>query len=492
MLYLTYFCLYPILTSLKKLMKCINIHLSVNDSETERFDTILSPSGTVATLNAIAKENRLDYSGYDGAFPDEETVRNAIREDIERTLGRNVKPAVLFSLLAYNSENTLRLAAELKRDYREHIRTILGGQLVPFALNAYRANPAIDAACIGDGEVLVPRLAQDIKADRLRQEYNHWLSAEMDKRGQFSFVEYENFYQIRERLQAQQEVFGFSQLCIQGLGGPGCAWASTNVDGACDFCALQNISEMNSRSISEQMQTERSLQDTLKPDRIFDVSNQFLPFVDPGKNAQWLQGYITERRIHGVTTPKYTYLTVTSIDANVAPLLSEAGIEEVYVGIDHFDARALKEGNKSHRSRNQLKTALDALQANGIKVRLGLVIGSSVEDDSSLRQLKRGTEWLKDRYADMINSIGIFPVYVLPGSKVYERARTIPAARKIIESFESKGYFTRGEERSLTKKYIEEHSKVSADRVFEAAHELKGIMDGSTIVYDFDRSSEVS
>lgn len=302
-------------------MKLLNVHFTELAEGEERFDTLVSPCGTVAVLNEIARQNKVDHTGYDAAFPNPAEVKAAILEDVEATLTSDEKPVILFSTLVYNAEATLALAGELKREFSERVHLVLGGQLVPFAAEAYKRNKDIDVVAIGDGEVLVPQIIRDIENGTVKKTYTDWLANHPTERGQFAFVNYDEYHKIRERMRAQKESSGFSQLCVQGLGGPGCSWAANNKNGACDFCALQNIEEMNTRSLGEQMEVEARLQTEFSPDRFFDVANQFLPFLNPRQNAKWLRAYIKERNKRGVTTPKYAYLTVASIDETIAPLL---------------------------------------------------------------------------------------------------------------------------------------------------------------------------
>lgn len=471
-------------------MKLLNVHLSTDSAEAERFDTLIAPSGTVATLNQIARDCGITAQGFDGAFPDQIQVQNAIREEIEATLQKGEIPLVLFSLLVYNAEQSLAFIKTLKQDFQDRIITVVGGQLVPFATRAYLDNADIDTVCVGDGEALIPRLSLDVTKGSLNPYYSEWLSSQLDrsKRGQFSFVSYDDFFQIHERLEAQRRISGFSQLCIQGLGGPGCSWAANNKNGACDFCALQNIEEMNRRTLPELMRAEKELEDQFNPDRLFDVANQFLPFLNKRKNISWLQSFIEERKRAGLKAKKYVYLTVGSIDEDIAPLLAEAGVEEVFLGIDHFDPDALKEENKSHRSQSRLQKTLDALAQNGIRFRVGVVLGSASETSASLRSVEEGASWVIQNYSDSLVSLGVYPIYILPGSGVYERVRKMSGVQHIVHSFESKGFFTREEEKELTRHYIQRHSEIDADAVLEASNNLLNELEGHTIAHNYRHS----
>ncbi len=468
-------------------MKLLNAHVTAIPPERERFDTLIAPSGTVGTLNELANAHGVEHMGFDSAFPNPNAVQIAIKNEVESVLQVGGHPILLCTTLVYNAEATLRLAEELKKDFSERIKIVLGGQLIPFTEKAYLNNPNVDSVCIGDAEAIFPQLLADAQSGDLREQYTDWLR-NRPQRGKFSFVNYDNFFALEARMAKQREVSGFSQLCIQGLGGPGCSWAAGNKNGACDFCALQNITEMNTQPLDAQMSVEAELQEKFANDRLFDVSNQFLPFINPRQNAEWLRKYIQTRNKYGVSIPKYTYLTVTSINQEIAGLLKEAGVVEVYLGVDHFDTEALKEENKSHRTTRRLEQTLNALRQNGITVRIGLVVGSSRETVQSLQSLQDGVAWLKSNYREMIKALGVFPIYVLPGSKVYERVKQIPEARQIIERFEQRGYFTKEEEAELTRIYIQNHSEASPEEIEDVIKKLQDSVAEFTISHDYNNS----
>jgi len=144
-------------------MKFFNVHAGTDNSEADRFDTLISPASVVATLNQITEQEGLDTIGFDEAYPNSQRIRVEIRNEIEKCLSAGIKPVIQNSLLVYNAESSLDFIAELKKDFRDRIITVVGGQLVPFATSAYKKNPNIDVTCVGDGEVIIPQLASDIK-----------------------------------------------------------------------------------------------------------------------------------------------------------------------------------------------------------------------------------------------------------------------------------------------------------------------------------------
>lgn len=462
----------------------IPVHLNTAIEGGERYDTLVSPSGSVAALLEIARKHGHEAVGVDEAFPG----KDASREYIERMIGENIRQqrvAVLFSVLGYNAESTVRYMGELRKRFGKELVIAVGGQLIPLVTDAYVNNLDVDAACVGDAEVILPRLARDVAAGTVHKKYEGWLK-DAGKGGAFAGMSYDGYFAIRERMRSQRERAGFSQLVVQGPGGPGCSWAANNPEGACNFCALQNITTMNGVSLDEHFANEKDLQERFSPDRFFDVANQFLPHLRKTDVIAWLQQYIDARKRHGVETPKYAYLTVNSIDDQVAGLLKEAGIVEVYIGIDHFDPAVLKTENKPHRAGTVLERCLNALQKYGITFRTGLVLGGGRETEQSLENVGRGVEWMRQQYGDILRSIVIAPMELLPGSRAFREMHKSGACASIFANLFTKGYLTRDEQRELTRTYIEMHSEVEPDQVFalaDALMQLKG-----AIMYSYDDS----
>lgn len=450
----------------------LNVHLSA-DIDAERFDTLVSPSGGVATLEAIERSVFSDEEirSYDGGFPGNDEVRDEVSRVIESTDVSEGPVAVLFTVLGYNAEASVAFARELKERFQDGVRVVFGGQLVPFSKAAFARNPSIDAVCIGDAEALLPQMRADNFACSF---YEGWLK-DSGVRPVFSGVSYEYFFQIRERLARQEEVAGFSQLVVQGPGGPGCSWAANNPNGACSFCALQNITVMNWVPLAEHFKMEADLQVRFGVSRFFDVANQFLPFLRADQNEAWLRDYIAVRKQFGVTAEKYVYLTVSSITPQMAALLREAGVTEAYLGVEHFDAEALSSHNKSHRGGGILKRALDALKNERIRFRMGLVLGASSETAQSLQAVRDGMQRLTTDYRDQLLACGVYPLEVIPGSRLFGEARQQGLVPEVFESFDQKGFFTADQQLALNRAYIQAHSPVGADVVYDLAAEMSAL-----------------
>lgn len=449
----------------------INVHMGPSkDEQQERFDTLISPSGSVATLLKIEEDLGLqDIIGIDESFPEnhplakENLSKNKIDEIILSDTFRGEKTTILFTTLLYNAEQTLEYVQDLKLRYGERVTIALGGQLVQHVEQAYLNNADIDSVCVGDAEKILPELLQDLRAGNVQKRYEGWVKDSADKK--FEGMSYKNFWQIRERMREQKRLEGFSQLVIQGPGGPGCAWAQRA--GQCKFCGLTNITEMSGTTLREHLANEAVIAREFKPDRFFDVANQFLPTLEHEKQLEWLTEYKKIREELGMTHEKYAYLTIGTLSsANYGPIVAKAlrdiGIIEVYLGIDHFDKEALREQNKPHKELGQLRRALDALRDNGISFRAGLVLGSAHETKQTLEKVREGIRMLCEEYKGSLKHLGVFPVELIPGAPVFDEMREMGMCPELFEKLNKYGYLTREEQRELTRTFVNQRGHENA------------------------------
>jgi hypothetical protein len=70
---------------------------------------------------------------------------------------------------------------------------------------------------------------------------------------------------------------------------------------------------MNLTPLEDSLLIEKGLQEKFHVERIFDVANQFLPFLKKEDILTWLQSYHAIRQRIGLTVKKYAYVTVQSI-----------------------------------------------------------------------------------------------------------------------------------------------------------------------------------
>lgn len=447
-------------------MEIMNLCLSVDTRyEQERFDTLVSPAGAIAALERIELTLEPDarICSIDEAYPGHEQMVSKVGEVVSDA---SSPVLLLFSIVSYNAERTLSLIRSLRAEFGRRIVTIVGGQMVPYARRAYARNADIDVTCVGDAESVLPKLLTDLQSGKWRSEYEGWLSEETE-RPAFSTFSYKHYFKIRERMECQKRVAGFSQLVLQGPGGPGCSWAAFAGE-PCNFCSLQNIAVMNRIPLDEHFESERALQEEYGPDRFFDVANQFIPVFGPSASTSvpWLEAFIRMRDRYGVTVPRYVYLTVSSVTEDVARLLKRAGVCEAFIGVDHFDSAALSEEGKPWRSKSQLQRCLDSLADNDIGFRVGIVLGAAKESRASLQAIVDGVDFLLSRYHPRaLKMIGAYPVAIEPGSRIFASMQRRGLASEVFRAFEANGFLTKDQLDRLSQVYIQHHSDVSIEEI---------------------------
>lgn len=477
-------------------MEFLNVHLGPDTSERDsRFDSLISPNGSVAALEAVLKKSGTQSENIlslDDSFPGAVETWNFLFQHIEAS---KEKVYLLLPVLLYNAKRVVELAEALKQEFGNKVHIVVGGQLIPQAEGAYRNNLNIDTVSMGDAELLIPQMLSDINSGGLRSLYRGWMR-DTQVRPKFSTFSYDRHWMIRERLQKQKEVAGFSQLTVQGPGGPGCSWAEQHKE-ACSFCALDNITTMNGISLEEHFSQLRLLQDTFAPDRFFDVANQFLPAFRSDKAKKWLEDYIIERDRQGVTVGSYGYFTVSSITDEVAGMMKQAGIEQVYLGVDHFHPEALKEEGKSWKKLDTLHRALNALQKQEITVRGSVVLGAAKETEYTLESVRNGLAQMLETYANPINgfpiikSFGVLPIEILPGAPLVQKMRQQELCPDVFRFLDTHGFLTREQQQKLTESYISANSEVSYSEILQFKRECEVLFERFGIVnYDFDVSPD--
>jgi radical SAM superfamily enzyme YgiQ (UPF0313 family) len=463
--------------------KNIFVHMSPGDDIGYRFDTLISPNGSVATLEKIAADAGFGDAcvSVDEGWPSHQETHDAIEYAIQENIQKGERPTLYFSVLLYNAERTLAYIHDLKKRFGKQIRIAIGGQLVTTSHTAYLNNEDIDYVCKGDAEVILPRLLEQTRRKGTMELYKLQEGEVTD--GQYAGSSYKHFFGIQKRLDMQHTEAGIKQVCMQGAGGPGCSWAAGNKDGACNFCALTNITRMNKTPLEEALQNEKDVVEQTGATHIFDVANLFLPSLNREENKAWLKEYARLRKEYGLTTKKYVYLSIPSVDEEIAELLKEIGVVEVYLGIDHFHKDALREQNKGmyKETKDRLFPAMDALTKNGIAMRAGIVLGATTETLTTLRAVQEGVRMLIERYPgkDTLKTIGVFPVELLPGAKVWNKLKkevtegTAGADEiALVNKFEQYGFLTREEQTTLTQRYIERHSDVPFEHITELEREI--------------------
>ena len=218
-----------------------SIHLGPKETEQDlRFDTLISPSGTVAALTKILKDEGIkdkNLIAYDQGTLSyvqmQKEVFRIVSDRLHHTPSGHM--VLLFSLSLYNSFPTYQLIKELREKYQNSISMVLGGQHLTWMEKVMKEgkNPfhhrEVDHILGGSGEVQLPRLVDHYEHGEPLEKISFLShSDEKGKKSVFSTMEYRHFYHLKERLEEQKQVAGFTQICRQGQGGPGCSWAANN------------------------------------------------------------------------------------------------------------------------------------------------------------------------------------------------------------------------------------------------------------------------
>lgn len=403
-------------------------------------NSVMKVNGSVAVLNRIT-ETLLGYPGlaidetYMGSVLQSSELthlQSVLVEEIERSLSRGDQPVIFCSLVSYNAERSLRLLSALKRAYGRRIRTGVGGQLTRFAPEAYLGNANLDHVGVGDAEVILRPL---LEGGRYAAGYKM-----VSPRDHYASPQYANYLGLEERLEAMSHLHygpftGIRQLVTESV--RGCAWATAYR--ICKFCSLQAVDTRPLfRDLSDHFRIERELAVRYGCNWIFDVSNQWLPVVGPRPVTTWLREYIeAQHRCGAAEINRYVYLTANSITERSAPLLREAGVRAVFVGLDGWD-RATRRA--LYKPDVPSSPVLQVCQRHGLYVRTAVVIGSGLTREN-LRDLPAFVEDTLHQFGDVILSLATFLEVVLPGSEDWETFERMSVARGITEAIDLFKFF---------------------------------------------------
>ena len=437
----------------------LSIHLDTEETQ-DRHDSIMMINGGVACLSQIAHDCGWEAEAIDETYTgSSEPIESLITDKIEVALSKSQEVVVGFSVLGYNARRSIELTQKLRVKFGSRIRVICGGQHIRNFSEAF-LQYSFDAVCVGRGEVTLLQVLSG--ASGLIRDYG--------RPAPVAGFRYDGYYGIENRLsEMANQPLGFGDGAIQNIRmlvnesvRGGCAWAAAKKP--CNFCALEGITDLLQRDLRSLFIEEEAWAERFGINRVFDVSNQFLPTLDPSKAKQYIDGWLEIRKDYPAADKlrRYAYLTVPSLNI---PRLSEI-VEVAYVGIDHFCKEGWKSQGKPTSTRKQLWKALNAAKRSGIKIRAGLVLGR-YETPESLQALVDGSAELCVRYGGTLDNsgilltLGIFPVEIISGSEDFrwfrENALSVKA-QEIFSRYERQGWISREEQRKLTRHFIKQTS----------------------------------
>jgi radical SAM superfamily enzyme YgiQ (UPF0313 family) len=468
------------------------------DAENVESDNGLMPNGTIPTLLKIAEDSEeFDVLGIDTSFK-EELCFSKVEDVILENKKVGTDTVLMFTILNYNAYKTLKYIEYLKNKFGNSIKIIVGGHLPAAILEnklrngnienledlAYLKNPNIDCVAVGDGEILLPKILRDLRNGTLQKIYTGRLSKEG---AVFSTVSYDNFYLLKERLQAQREEFmghfGGQKIAIQGSVGPGCSWAKANKK-ACSFCSLEHLQTKSLMSIKTHLTKVKEIEDQFGVSQFFDFSSIFLPDSKVVINKAWLREFARTKNQLGIKSNFFVYLGTSSVtDEETAELLVAAGVNEVFVGVDHFN----REGRfHQHKPGTDPILFLRILNKHNIKFRIGVVLGASAENEERLKSVKEAVLYIAEHFKKNLISINMYLPSFYPGAEIwqilkYKLSENINSKiLDLVSKMENEGNLTESESIDVTRSFIEINGGLSAEYLQEFIEQQKIFLESNT------------
>ena len=341
----------------------------------ERGNVIASlPSLAGATLAAVTPPDvQFDY--YDVADV----------SDQELLTGYDLVALSTFTAMAYE-------CYELGDRYRAAgIPVVLGGlhaTLVP-----EDAKPHFDAVCVGEGEILWPRILQDARKGKLQPFYRQQLG---------------EVYDIAQTPVPRFDLFDiekYNRLTVQ---------TSRGCPLDCEFCAASKIYGRYRIKPVEQVITEI--------DAILEIwRDPFIEFADDNTfvHKKWSKEFLRELRKRDVRWFTETDVSAAD-DIELIDLMAESGCQQVLVGFESPSKTSLDgidRGNWKSKRRDSYERFIDEMQSRGVTVNGCFILG-----------LDSDTPEVFEEVASFVKRTGLLESQVtvltpFPGTRLYDRLK---------------------------------------------------------------------
>ncbi|NLV73427.1 MAG: DUF4070 domain-containing protein [Chloroflexi bacterium] len=272
-------------------------------------------------------------------------------------------------------------------------KVVAGG---PLFLGEHQDFPEVDHFVLNEGEITLPLFLADLKAGNPKPLYETKEFADVTK--------------TPVPLWHLAKLDKYSDMCLQYS--RGCPFA-------CDFC---NITSM----LGHRPRTKTAAQVIVELDALYDagwtkgaffVDDNFIGNKRQLKN-EVLPALIEWRKDH----PEVAFKTEVSInlvdDQELMDMMSEAGFNSVFVGIETPDADSLNECQKAQNLERDLLASVKTLQRNGFEVDGGFIVGFDSDDETIFQ-----------RQIDFIQRSGIVTAMVgllqaINGTELYKRLKS--------------------------------------------------------------------
>lgn len=341
----------------------------------ERGNVIASlPSLAGATLAAVTPPDvQFDY--YDVADV----------SDQELLTGYDLVALSTFTAMAYE-------CYALGDRYRAAgIPVVLGGlhaTLVP-----EDAKPHFDAVCVGEGEILWPRILQDARKGKLQPFYRQQLG---------------EVYDIAQTPVPRFDLFDvekYNRLTVQ---------TSRGCPLDCEFCAASKIYGRYRIKPVAQVITEI--------DAILEIwRDPFIEFADDNTfvHKKWSKEFLRELRKRDVRWFTETDVSAAD-DIELIDLMAESGCQQVLVGFESPSRTSLDgidRGNWKSKRRDSYERFIDEMQSRGVTVNGCFILG-----------LDSDTPEVFEEVASFVKRTGLLESQVtvltpFPGTRLYDRLK---------------------------------------------------------------------
>jgi radical SAM superfamily enzyme YgiQ (UPF0313 family) len=280
-----------------------------------------------------------------------------------------------------------------KRCRQLGVKTIGGGPIFRTGQVLY---PEIDHIVYGEAENIIGEFVSDLENGSLKAEYSceNWADLTTTPQPLWSMVKMKNY----------------ASMCIQYS--RGCPFG-------CDFCDVTELfgNRMRLKDTSQIIAELDALYSIGWKGAIFMVDDNFIGNKRELKN-KLLPAMISWQKAH-----KHPFNFNTQVSINVADdeelmnMLSEAGFDTVFIGIESNSEESLEECNKTQNTNRDLVECVKKIQQFGLQVQAGFILGFDSDQPS-----------IFEKMSDFIQKSGIATAMVgllnAPrDTKLYERLR---------------------------------------------------------------------
>lgn len=184
----------------------------------------------------------------------------------------------------------------------------------------------------------------------------------------------------------------------------------------CDFCNVTTLfgRKMRQKASNQIIMELDKIYESGYKGNVFFVDDNFIGLI-PSLKKDLLPALIKWRRKHkGIT-----FFTEVSIniadDEELMKLMSLAGFDQVFIGIETPNCTGLAESSKKQNNNRDLISDVKKIQRHGLQVQAGFIVGFDSD-----------TQTIFQRQIDFIQNTGIVTAMVgllqaPPGTKLYER-----------------------------------------------------------------------